>query len=91
LIPGRGTDASLRRYVSTGSGVQPASCKKGTRAIFSVIKRLGREANHSLLSRVEDPNMQRYIPPKLNKGKLYNIAFRVFRATAMLFRFSEET
>jgi hypothetical protein len=44
---------SLHHRVQNGSGAHPASYPMGTRGSFSGVKRLGREADHSLPSSAE--------------------------------------
>jgi hypothetical protein len=49
-------DFSLRHRVQTGSGAHPASYPVGTRGSYPEIKRLGREADHSVPSSAEVKN-----------------------------------
>jgi hypothetical protein len=51
---------SLHHRVQTASGAHPTSYPMGTRAISMGLKRQGREADHSSLSRAEVKNMWNY-------------------------------
>jgi hypothetical protein len=55
-IPGRGWEFFFHHRVQTGSGVHPSLYPMGNRGSFSVIKRPGREAEHSSPSNVEVKN-----------------------------------
>jgi len=43
----------IHHRVQTGSGAHPSSYRMGTRGSFPVVKRPGREADHSLPSSAE--------------------------------------
>jgi hypothetical protein len=55
-IPSRGRDFSLLHSVQTDSGAHPASYPMDTRALFSGVKWLGHEADHTPPSSVEVMN-----------------------------------
>lgn len=65
---------SLIRRVLTGSGAYPDFCSVGTRVLFLVLKRLGREAYHWPSSTAEF-NIDTLLPSP-QKGALMNYSGR---------------
>jgi hypothetical protein len=53
-------DLSLCHNIQTGFGAHPASCPVGNGVLFSGVKQLGHEADHSPLPSPEDKNEWSY-------------------------------